>query len=388
MNIVDRTFEEVLRNIGSNGLEDLPDTGESDDQDTDIIDNPPPDNENTTIDTLRDDREIRDATGQLLGSPAGREFSIPLGEEKEKLIEGGIRGKGLDCLAFYKSRRFRDRNPLKGYWGIFYLSDGLDYLAEKISKQYPGYRNIRDLTIKLLYNHEYFHYKADIQTLMFEAVLNRNLYINRRNIFKHQRSLFVEEALANNAVYTWSKQPRVGISDFVYDFCKLQPNAYARFDEKLPNLRGEWMSNTLDLLPPGNPPRFDIQPWVDTIPKEFQWPSLCPQYILTPAILGDWIDPALRLPPVLSIMESDSVIKKLKKQYRTYEKKWLNTKERLTENCYSHGLNFKPWRKNGKTVKDVFSVRVDQGFRAHLRNLGQGSWEAFEIGTHTQLGHD
>ena len=77
------------------------------------------------------------------------------------------------------------------------------------------------------------------------------------------------------------------------------------------------MDNTLDLLPPGNPPRFDIQPWVDTIPKEFHGYLLNPIY--TDPDIGCWMDPALRSPPVLSIM-GQIVIKKLKKQYRTYEK--------------------------------------------------------------------
>ena len=48
------------------------------------------------------------------------------------------------------------------------------------------------------------------------------------------------------------------------------------------------------------------------------------------------------------------------------------------------GLNFKPWKKDGPCC---YSVKIDDGNRAHLRNLGDGNWLAYAIGGHKELGH-
>lgn len=52
----------------------------------------------------------------------------PPSEDKE-LVEGGIRARGIEALAFYKSRRQIGARPFPGKWGIFYLKQGLTYVA-------------------------------------------------------------------------------------------------------------------------------------------------------------------------------------------------------------------------------------------------------------------
>ncbi len=48
-----------------------------------------------------------------------------LNEADRELIEGGIRARGMDVLAFYKSRRLIGHRPFIGQWGICYLQPGL-----------------------------------------------------------------------------------------------------------------------------------------------------------------------------------------------------------------------------------------------------------------------
>ena len=64
--------------------------------------------------------------------------------------------------------------------------------------------------------------------------------------------------------------------------------------------------------------------------------------------------------------------------------KWQLTKGRLISDRYGNGLNFKPW----KPEPPAWSVKVDDGFRAHLKPEGQGVWRAYKIGPHTAMGHD
>jgi len=68
-----------------------------------------------------------------------------------------------------------------------------------------------------------------------------------RRLFLGKREQFVEEALANRQAWDWSKKGSVGLRDFAFDFMKLQPGAYARFDENRLQLAGEWAANVVDL---------------------------------------------------------------------------------------------------------------------------------------------
>lgn len=140
----------------------------------------------------------------------------------------------------------------------------------------------------------------------------------------------------------------------------------------------------LDLLPPGSAPRTDIANWVDSTPKELLRPSLCPQYVIYLNKTTDWFPPALVLPPVLSIIDNGIVIKRLKGKYRHLVSKWEKTKQKLIAARTLMGLNFKPWQKDGDRC---YSVRIDKGYRAHLKHEGNGHWTTYILGSHQEMGH-
>lgn len=379
-NVIDRLFEDVRLQLPPDSNNNIPQWPNLPDGEQDKFDELNGDNEEG-IYTYSEHEKISktmDRIGDI------REILEPTSEDSE-IIEGGIRAKGFEAIAFYKSKRMIDSLPCKGKWGIFYIKQGLDKLAWDISRSYPGYGDARELAHQFLFEHEHYHFQSDLQVLMFEALLKMHLYLPLRRALRNRKSHFVEEALANRRAYEWAKKQSVGLREFAHDFMSLQPNAYSRFEEPKQVLSGEWLASTLDLMPPYSPPRVDIIPWVGTIPKDLLRSALCPEYVIYPQKLSSWIDPAWVPPPVTTISESPKVIKKLQDPKESLlAKKWATTKPRLIEDRFSNGLGFKPWPKEGP---NIYSVKLDAGFRAHLENLGSGHWAAIKIGNHKEMGH-
>ena len=330
-----------------------------------------------TLDEASDVRKV------LEGLSGDRNFP-DLDSDDQEAGEAGVRIRGFDVLAFYKSRRHVKKRPYKSKWGIFYLQQGLQFVASQIASEHPGYGNPWTLSYQFLRAHEWFHYQADLQTLMFELTTKRHLHSPVRQLFRGQREQFVEEALANRQAWDWAKRSNIGLSDFAFDFMKLQPGAYARFDENRLQLAGEWTANVLDLSKPGSAGRSDLAHWVEACPEGLLRNSLCPEYVVTPRKLSTWWPSALVPPPVHNIIDDDAVTKFLgKSKDQSLAGKWRTTKDRLLTERFANGLNFKPWPPEAP----AWSVRVDRAFRAHLRSEGHGIWRAYKIGPHDVMGH-
>jgi hypothetical protein len=328
-----------------------------------------------------DDEETKwDVDDRMDGRPNFTKFD----EAERETIEGGIRSRGFDALAFYKSRRFLALAPFPGKWGIFYLEPGLRYVASQIALAYPGFGDPRRLALDFLRAHERFHFAADVQTLMFEATLKRQLYLPLRRALQTQPSIFVEEALANRQAWLWSKKPGVGLEEFAFDFMKCQPDAYERFDEPRLELAAEWAAITVDFARPGTSKRWDLAHWVESAPRGLMRASLCPEYVIYPDKLSGWFSLAEVLPPVKAILDSAPLTKLFASRFGHLETQWERTKAKLLENRLLAGLNFKRWPPDGS---GAYSVRIDRNFRAHLRHEGEGQWVAYAFGPHGQMGH-
>jgi hypothetical protein len=378
-NAAERLFDLVLGN-----LKDFDDLNWPDDQTRDALDvdpiDEPMDSSDDGIFTF-DEEQIPE---NVMERMAGRRVFGELDSDEAEAIEGGVRSRGFEVLAFYKSRRIVSHRPFPGRWGIFYLKQGLDYVGSQIIQSYPGYGDPKNLAVNFLRAHERFHYRADLQTLMFEATVGKHLYLPLRNALRGRRSHFVEEALANRQVWDWAKRGAIGLEEFAIDFMSLQPNAYSRFLEPRLDLAAEWAGTVVDLKPPGTSFRQDLAHWVEATPSGLLRASLCPEYVIYPRKLSTWISPALVLPPVHVVQDGDDVVKLLQGRLAHLQAKWKQTKTKMLENRLLHGLNFKPWPKDGP---ERYSVRVDDNFRAHLQHLGGGKWLAYMLGPHKKLGH-
>jgi len=309
---------------------------------------------------------------------------IWLPRHEEEAAEAGVRHGGFEVLAFYKSRRHIDRAPYKGKWGIFYLRQGLTFVALQIMRAHPGYGDPTKLALEFLRAHEWFHFRADLQTLMLEAATKRHLFAPVRQQFRGRRDQFVEEALANRNAWDWAKRPNVGLGDLAFDFMKVQPGAYARFDENRLQLAGEWAANVVDLNMHSSAGRMDLAHWVEASPEGLTRKSMCPEYVVTPARLDAWW-PAARVPPPINAITDDAALTKVftKSKDASLAGKWAVTKDKLLTDRFALGLDFKPWPKEAL----AWSVRVDKGFRAHLSHEGHGQWRAYKIGSHDVMGH-
>lgn len=380
-NIIERYFEEALSRISTNTTvpkQFLPQP----DYPVHIGFDP--------AEVARDNDTIMSVEDRLLVDTVTKRFndkadSLPLSERDRDLLDGGIRAVGFEIYAFYKSRRYILNPPYPGKWGIFYLDHGVSRVKELIEATYPGYGSPWKLAYEFLRKHERFHFKFDLYALSVEANLNTSLYNPLKLAFQNHRIFQVEEALANRHAWEWAKRKRVSISQFAYDFMKLQPGAYARFDESKFDLGSELAANLIDLNLSSMARREDQAYWIGNVPSEFLSRSLCPEYFVRPADLSLWINPAWKMPKVRSVVEAKALSVSLDSKYASLKDRWKNTKNRLIDNPALPGLDFKRWDKS----TGCWSVRVNKNFRAHLRQISDsdGTWEAEEFGPHKAMGH-
>ncbi len=374
-NAVEKLFDSVIPTLAGQQAEKWPDTDSSVEEPhlfEDFRDSP-------DDSVLSIDEEVRAL--EVMERLGGARTLTP---EDGELIEGGVRARGMDVLAFYKSRRLIAYRPFIGRWGVFYLRPALEYLQTEIAAAYPGIRQPGQLALDFLRGHEHFHFRADVQTLLIEATLGRQLYLPLRHAMRGRSADFAEEALANRQVWDWAKKATIGIREFAFDFMKLQPGAYARFDERRLDLAAEWAGTVVDLRPAGSGFRRDLAAWVEATPRDFLRSSLCPEYVVRPAQLSAWISPVFQTPPVNTIVDGEPVLKALSGRHSALREPWEETKRKLKANRHLRGLDFKPWRKEGH---GAYSVRVDRGSRAHLRHEAEGKWTAYAIGGHKEMGH-
>lgn len=291
-NILDRFFEDASSRIAkwpvlSDQYHPRPDSPEHDGFDPTKIDS-----DNDDLIPV-EDRWSLEVYARRLGL-SDQEIRFPLTSEDRDLLDGGIREVGFDVYAFYKSRRHVAARPYPGKWGIFYLEHGVSRVRELIESTYPGYGSSPRLAYEFLREHERFHYKFDIYALSVEAKIGRALYDPLKCAFSHHRIHQVEEALANRDAWEWAKRERVGLGEFAYDFMKLQPGAYARFDERKFDLAGELAANLIDLNLSRTARREDQALWICNVPDELLRRSLCPEYFVRPSSLTAWINRPLK----------------------------------------------------------------------------------------------
>ena len=353
-NILDRYFEETSHRIPTQPVvsdQDLPHPEHPRHEGFDPTEHA---SDNDLLLPVEDRWQVERDARRLVGND--KPFSTS-GDDRD-LLDGGIREVGFDVYAFYKSIRYVASRPYPGKWGIFYLHQAVARVRELIETTYPGYGSSLRLAYEFLREHERFHLKFDLYALSAEAKIGRVLYDPLKRAFRHHRIHQVEEALANREVWEWAKQKRVGLSEFAYDFMKLQPGAYARFDEAKFELAGELAANLLDLNLSITARREDQALWVGNVPDELLRRSLCPEYFVLPSSLTAWINPAWKLPEVRNVTEAESFSRSLESKYASLKESWENTKKKLIENPARPGLDFKRWNK----ATGHWSVRVNDNF--------------------------
>ena len=319
-----------------------------------------------------------DDIGPRIDQPGGNEANI---------LGGAIQVHGMEALAFYKSFRHRAVNPYPGKWGIFYLEKGLtlvgalvgiDTLMEPIRAKQLGFEFLR--------SHETFHYVVDLLALGVECPLVKHLYLPFRHAYLNCGSRCVEEALANQRAWKWAKKQETsvrGLASFAEQFMGCQPNAYQRYGDDPQILAAEMAANLIDQRF-GTTGNAKLAGWMRAFPSNLatRW---IPEYIIQGKSVAGLFRGVPTKPPVLMVIDSPRVKNRLATGDQSLSIKWDRTKRKLQACSSLGGLKFEKWEpKPGE-----WTVRVDDGFRAHLMQRAQprGAWEAIKIGTHDEMDH-
>lgn len=310
-----------------------------------------------------------------------------LADDEARRLDGAVCYVGFEALAFYKSRRYINDGPCRGEWGIFYLQQGIQFIAGLIEAQ--AKLQVQDGTasaIAFLRAHEIFHYRFDLHTLFVEASRGERIYEKLKEMVRPFRTHQVEEALANRSAWEWAKRNKLG--RFAKDFMTSQPDAYARFGEDPVTLSAELAANLHSFDFARGAASNELGPWTGHVPAELWklWKLDCPEHLVAGPQTSYWLknfDPTWAN-TIREIDESPKFSKRLRR-YPELNDPWNQAKDQLIGAAVlPPGLDFKPFRADSR---NVYSVRLSQKRRAHLRRLGSGRWVAEDIGEHTEMGH-
>lgn len=306
------------------------------------------------------------------------------------ILGGAVQKHGFEALAFYKSFRLRDSKPYPGKWGIFYLGQGIELLAQLISIQTScNLAESRRLGLEFLRSHEKYHYLVDVLALGIEPPLSKHIYLPLRHAYRNHGSHCVEEALANACTWQWAQKKDKsfpGILSFAEDFMSHQPNAYSRFNEYPEILNAELAANLVDQHF-GKFTNSNLAVWMSAFPSNIS-SRFAPEYVIHVGNLSRLFPGVQVFPKIAEVIDTPQVIKKLGKPGSPLKDKWEKTKRKLIVCPSLGGLDFKPWPKI-PTIPQAWSVRLDKGNRGHLAPTvaASGIWESIFVGSHDEGGH-
>jgi hypothetical protein len=348
-------------------------------------------------DEFQIEAEIFDS-GEAVPLPKDDEFdpeSQSGSEEDMGAVEGGVRAAGIEILAFYKSYRHINHPPFRGEWGIFYVNSGVQHISRMLAIEFPGAKNVREIALNFLWNHEIFHAKFDVGILGFEAFSKKHLYLPQKYAFRRSQSQQPEEALANELAWRYAKsidpvksssRPAQtigipGVADFFFQFMKNQPGAYARFDENLFELKSETAAGIFKGQRSKYARANDLALWVGLHPSSYCGRSKIPEHLVLGINYSKIISPARFIPSVKKINETPKFISDIPPGHHSY---WEKTKSKLIKSSCLPGLDFKYFEP-----LNLWSARVNDNFRAHFSpiSIQQGVWEAVAYGSHKKMGH-
>jgi len=166
-----------------------------------------------------------------------------IGEEKSEETMEAIRKHGTEAIAFYAPFHFY----YPSYWGVYIIEDrlyGFAYLVyQKIRTKGILFDDIVELCRKCILEHEYFHFRTEFFSLVWEDFAEKIVY--KRFKRENQPYCEMEEALANayevrKSILISRKQHIHGFSHAIRDLCRDAPAGYNNFENCL---RGHQIKN-------------------------------------------------------------------------------------------------------------------------------------------------
>ena len=358
-----------------------------------------------TLDLILDDDEAAEGTDWdnipdlepvfEIGAEVDDTFTA-LGGELGEEIRQSVLHHGTDALGYYLSFHITGVQ-----WGIYIPVTGIAYLLNNAFKglQIP-LATKAGLAFKAILSHELFHFATDYAVAQSELTFREPWWLQALNARNTPRYNVIEEKLANAymlnafrstksafrahgkqaALRTFTKKQPLGYSDG----WKVRRNDWERELEALAHSYGQHGRN--GRLHPALWSRASGYDWVHSFPitPRIDW-RYCPIHIVNDShrlgLPPDWLSILSRLQ---TIQETPKFMTRLAKMGPQVQKAWDRTKGRLQTHITT-GADFKKWPSTGQ---DVYSVRVNDGVRAHLKGTpSQPIWTALDIGNHKEMGH-
>ena len=80
--------------------------------------------------------------------------------------------------------------------------------------------------------------------------------------------------------------------------------------------------------------------------------------------------------------------KQFKRMYRKLDPRYQRDWEKAKESFAIETPRHPKFKKLKGSLRDCFGIYLSDGFRAHIRRTKRNTWEAVEIGSHKELGHE
>ena len=327
------------------------------------------------------------------------EGGIPrLGVNGVARLAGETEVLGVDALGYYVPFHCTGRQ-----WGIYVKLSGLAYLAGEVFAQLPVSDEIKlQMAFQAIVDHELFHFATEYAIGQLDFFFQQPIWRDRVSTIRDGDPPYLEreEQLANAYMLLQCR-----LSTFRLR-CKGKQGALRRFTLRQgPGYRdgwrvrqADWPSQLRELIADYATSYLEEAGRGHLIDEDavYDWSTHFP---IRPVI--DWrycpvflVDDSRRfgLPPgwlrafsrIALIDESAAFLKQLAKLSTDVQRTWARIKQQLAQ-AVTPGRDFKRWLPGGP---DVYSLRVNDGVRAHLRHESAvDRWIAIEIGGHKQLSH-
>ena len=320
-----------------------------------------------------------DSVGDWVRGESGLVWQVP--EVKEL---PGMTDAGTDLLAWYTPFHVDPRR-----WGIYIREMGLHYLAQRVFEpEGLSYVTALNMALRLLYDHEAFHFLTEMAAASWELTSKRPQYIPYAASHRAGNRIFnpLEEALAEaNSFWRYRvHQCKLHyLNDAVSDYLLGGPPGYRDFGQYttyatrglgLQELAGQ-ISNGVK----GQPESFGelAFDYDNRIVNREQVPV---RLVRMRGWHGPWATFA-KFTPALQVDESSGFKKELRKSGSAIQKKWKEKrKQLLTEAINSPGLYFKAIPR----CPGRFFLRVEDNYRAILEPLPGGNLIATRIMDHQE----
>lgn len=322
-----------------------------------------------------------------------------LGEDRLNEVDRLFQLRGSDAYGWYTT--FHQKQV---QYGIHIPFEGvLAFVVHAFANvDVPLDRKV-ELAFHAILRHELFHFNVDCMAANWELATGAAVYWRGKDRYREPLGYVqLEEALANAYMLRGFKNPTRSLSksggayQALKRFCARQPAGYCdgpRYVRTRGNYFESYFGQCFELSEMYQHESSSTWTSPESLDALIFYPDLIRiDWTRCPIIISDEYGLREALGIGIShfemvdfIEETDSFAKSVGKLDRRLQNLWATRKQDLARSTALKSLDFKQWKPSGK---DVYSVRLDGNFRAHLRyDRDTSKWFAEQVGDHKMMRH-